>query len=143
MKPGAAIINISSVVAYEPSENIIDYAASKGAIMVFAKRPAPKGIRVNAVAPGPFWTLLQVTGGQPTDKLPSFARDTPIGRPGQPVELAGIYVLLASPESNYSMGQVYGAVGDGAVRKTRFLRPSSLILIPGTALVNRRNIWQA
>lgn len=115
MRPGAAIINTSSVVAYDPGENIIDYAATKGAIMVFtkglAKQLASKGIRVNAVAPGPFWTPLQVTGGQPTDKLPSFGKDTPLGRPGQPAELAGIYVLLASPESSYTTGHVYGAVG--------------------------------
>jgi NAD(P)-dependent dehydrogenase (short-subunit alcohol dehydrogenase family) len=72
---------------------------------------AKKGIRVNAVAPGPFWTALQVTGGQPPEKLASFGEDTPIGRPGQPAELAGIYVLLASPESSYATGQVYAAVG--------------------------------
>jgi NAD(P)-dependent dehydrogenase (short-subunit alcohol dehydrogenase family) len=76
-----------------------------------AKQLAKKGIRVNAVAPGPFWTALQVTGGQPADKLPSFGADTPIGRPGQPAELAGVYVLLASRESSFSTGQVYGAVG--------------------------------
>jgi len=115
LQPGATIINTTSVVAYDPSENIIDYAASKGAIMVFtkglAKQLAPKGIRVNAVAPGPFWTPLQVTGGQPPEKLPSFGQDTPIGRPGQPAELAAIYVLLASAESSYATGQVYGAVG--------------------------------
>ena len=101
--------------AYDPGENIIDYASTKGAIMIFtkalAKQLAPKGIRVNAVAPGPFWTPLQVTGGQPKDKLPSFGKDTPIGRPGQPAELAAVYVLLASPESSYATGQVYGAVG--------------------------------
>jgi NAD(P)-dependent dehydrogenase (short-subunit alcohol dehydrogenase family) len=115
LKAGATIINTASVNAYEPSENIIDYAATKGAIMIFtkglAKQLASKGIRVNAVAPGPFWTALQVTGGQPPDKLPSFGSDTPIGRPGQPAELAAIYVLLASPESSYATGQVYAAVG--------------------------------
>jgi NAD(P)-dependent dehydrogenase (short-subunit alcohol dehydrogenase family) len=115
LRPGSTIINTTSVVAYDPSENIIDYAASKGAIMVFtkglAKQLASKGIRVNAVAPGPFWTPLQVTGGQPPDKLPTFGEDTPLGRPGQPAELAAIYVLLASPESSYATGQVYGAVG--------------------------------
>jgi NAD(P)-dependent dehydrogenase (short-subunit alcohol dehydrogenase family) len=115
MQPGACIINTASINAYEPSENIIDYAATKGAIMIFtkglAKQLAKKGIRVNAVAPGPFWTPLQVTGGQPADKVPSFGEDTPIGRPGQPAELAGIYVLLASPESSYATGQVYAAVG--------------------------------
>jgi NAD(P)-dependent dehydrogenase (short-subunit alcohol dehydrogenase family) len=115
MKPGAAIINTASVNAYDPGEEIIDYAATKGAIMIFtkglAKQLAPKGIRVNAVAPGPFWTPLQVTGGQPAEKIPSFGQDTPMGRPGQPAELAGLYVLLASNEASFSTGQVFGAVG--------------------------------
>jgi NAD(P)-dependent dehydrogenase (short-subunit alcohol dehydrogenase family) len=115
MKPGATIINTASVNSYEPSEVMIDYAATKGAIMIFtkglAKQLAPKGIRVNAVAPGPFWTALQVTGGQPPDKIPHFGEDSPMGRAGQPAELAGIYVLLASPESSYSTGQVFAAVG--------------------------------
>lgn len=115
LKPGATIINTASVNAYDPGENIIDYAATKGAIMIFtkglAKQLAPKGIRVNAVAPGPFWTPLQVTGGQPPEKLATFGKDTPTGRAGQPAELAGIYVLLASQESSFSTGQVFGAVG--------------------------------
>ena len=115
MKAGSAIINTSSVNAYDPSENLLDYAATKSAIMIFtkglARQLASKGIRVNAVAPGPFWTPLQVTGGQPPDKLPGFGKDTPLGRPGQPAELAGVYVLLASGESSYATGQVYAAVG--------------------------------
>ena len=112
---GASIINTASVNAYDPGENIIDYAATKGAIMIFtkglAKQLAKQNIRVNAVAPGPFWTALQVTGGQSPDKIPTFGQDTPMGRPGQPAELAAVYVLLASPESSYATGQVYGAVG--------------------------------
>lgn len=115
LKPGATIINTASVNAYEPSENLIDYAATKGAIMIFskglAKQLAGKGVRVNVVAPGPFWTPLQVTGGQPPEKLPTFGADTPMKRPGQPAELAGVYVLLASSESSYATGQVYAAVG--------------------------------
>ena len=115
LQPGATIINTASVNAYNPGENIIDYAATKGAIMIFtkglAKQLASKGIRVNAVAPGPFWTPLQVTGGQPPEKLPKFGADTPLKRPGQPAELAAVYVLLASNESTYATGQVYGAVG--------------------------------
>ena len=115
MKRGSAIINTASVNAYDPGENIIDYAATKGAIMIFtkglAKQLAKQGIRVNAVAPGPIWTALQVTGGQPPHKIPSFGADTPMGRPGQPAELAAIYVLLASNEDSYSTGQVFGAVG--------------------------------
>ena len=115
LKPGSAIINTASVNAYDPGKEIIDYAATKGAIMIFtkglAKQLAPKGIRVNAVAPGPVWTALQVTGGQPPDKIPEFGADTPMGRPGQPAELASLYVLLASAESSFSTGQVFAAVG--------------------------------
>jgi NAD(P)-dependent dehydrogenase (short-subunit alcohol dehydrogenase family) len=113
--PGATIINTTSLNAYRPDEGIIDYAATKGAIMVFtkglAKQLVKKGIRVNAVAPGPIWTPLQPSGGQPPDKIPEFGRETPYGRPGQPVELAPLYVALAAPEASYSTGQVFGAVG--------------------------------
>jgi NAD(P)-dependent dehydrogenase (short-subunit alcohol dehydrogenase family) len=112
---GSTIINTASVNAYDPSVDILDYASTKGAIAIFtkglAKQLAKKGIRVNAVAPGPIWTPLQPSGGQQPAKLPNFGADTPMGRPGQPVELAPIYVLLASRESSYSTGQVYGAVG--------------------------------
>jgi NAD(P)-dependent dehydrogenase (short-subunit alcohol dehydrogenase family) len=115
MTAGSAIINTASVNAYDPGEYIVDYAATKGAIAIFtkglAKQLAKQGIRVNAVAPGPFWTPLQVSGGQPPGRLPEFGADTPLGRPGQPVELAPIYVLLASRESSYATGQVFGAVG--------------------------------
>jgi NAD(P)-dependent dehydrogenase (short-subunit alcohol dehydrogenase family) len=115
LRPGSTIINTTSVVAYDPPANLIDYAATKAAIMNFtkslAKQLATRGIRVNAVAPGPIWTPLQPSGGQMPDKLPSFGSDTPIGRPGQPAELAPLYVLLASSESSYSSGQVFGAVG--------------------------------
>ena len=117
MRPGSTIINTASVNAYDPGEDIIDYAATKGAIMIWTKglakqlAKAKKGIRVNAVAPGPIWTPLQVTGGQKPDKLPHFGADTPLGRAGQPAELAPLYVLLASEESSYSTGQVFGAVG--------------------------------
>src|SRR5262249_9722823 len=111
LSPGSTIINTASVNSYEPGRNIIDYAATKGAILIFtkglAKQLAHQGIRVNAVAPGPVWTPLQVTGGQPTDSLPNFGSDTPLGRPGQPVELASLYVALASEESSYSTGQVF------------------------------------
>ena len=117
MPPGSTIINTASVNAYDPGEDIIDYAATKGAIMIWTKGLAKqlakgkKGIRVNAVAPGPIWTPLQVTGGQKPEKLPQFGADTPLGRAGQPAELAPLYVLLASEESSYSTGQVFGAVG--------------------------------
>jgi hypothetical protein len=115
MAAGSAIINTASVNAYDPSPDILDYAATKGAIAIFtkalAKQLAKQGIRVNAVAPGPIWTPLQPSGGQEPQKLPMFGADTPLGRPGQPAELAPIYVLLASRESSFSTGQVFGAVG--------------------------------
>ena len=113
--PGSAIINTTSVNAYDPGENIIDYAATKGAIMIWtkglAKQLAAKGIRVNGVAPGPVWTPLQVTGGQAPDKIPDFGADTPMGRAAQPAELAPLYVALADPAFSYSTGQIFGAVG--------------------------------
>jgi NAD(P)-dependent dehydrogenase (short-subunit alcohol dehydrogenase family) len=117
LKPGASIINTSSVQAYDPSPNLLDYAQTKTAIVSFTKslaqQLAEKGIRVNAVAPGPYWTPLQSSGGQPPDKVMKFGEETAMGRPGQPVELAPVYVLLASEDSSYSTGQVYGASGGG------------------------------
>jgi hypothetical protein len=115
LSPGASIINTSSVQAYDPSENLLDYSQTKSAQVAFtkslAKQLAKKGIRVNAIAPGPYWTPLQVTGGQPQSKVEQFGSDSPMGRPGQPAELAPIYVLLASQESSYATGQVLGASG--------------------------------
>ncbi|MFX1678798.1 SDR family oxidoreductase [Mitsuaria sp. CC2] len=115
LKAGASIINTASVNSYDPGENLLDYATTKGAILIFtkglAKQLAKQGIRVNAVTPGPFWTPLQVCGGQTQEKLQKFGVDTPMGRAGQPAELAAVYVLLASSESSYATGQVYGASG--------------------------------
>jgi NAD(P)-dependent dehydrogenase (short-subunit alcohol dehydrogenase family) len=115
MAPGSAIINTTSVVAYDPPEDLVDYAMTKAAVMNFtksmAKQLAKKQIRVNGVAPGPIWTALQPSGGQDPKKLPQFGADTPLGRPGQPAELAPLYVLLASREATYSTGQIFGAVG--------------------------------
>ena len=109
LKPGSTIINTSSIQAYQPSENLLDYASTKAAINNFSKglaqQLAPKGIRVNVVAPGPIWTPLQTAGGQPSEELPSFGESTPLGRPGQPAELAPAYVFLASPESSYVIGE--------------------------------------
>lgn len=115
LEAGAAIINTSSVVAYDPPKILLDYSMTKAAIIAFtkalAKQLGEKGIRVNAVAPGPFWTPLQPSGGQPQEAVQSFGEDTPLGRPGQPVELSGVYVLLASQESSFTTGNVYGAAG--------------------------------
>jgi NAD(P)-dependent dehydrogenase (short-subunit alcohol dehydrogenase family) len=115
MTAGASIIQTTSEQAYDPSENLVDYAMTKAAMMSFtksmAKQLGPKGIRVNGVAPGPIWTPLQVSGGATQEKLVSFGGDTPLGRPGQPVELASIYVQLAAADASYATGQVYGAAG--------------------------------
>lgn len=115
LAPGAAIINTSSVQAYQPSETLLDYAQTKAAIAAFtkslARQLAPEGIRVNAVAPGPYWTVLQACGGQPQEKLEQFGASAPLGRPGQPAEIAPLYVTLASDESSYSSGQVWCSDG--------------------------------
>lgn len=106
---GASIINTTSVQAYDPSPTLLDYASTKAAINAFTKglavQLAPRGIRVNAVAPGPIWTPLQVSDGQPKDALPEFGHNVPLGRAGQPVELAPAYVFLASAESSYVVGE--------------------------------------
>lgn len=115
MPAGSSIINTSSVTTYDPPVNLLDYSLTKAGIANFSKGLAKqligKGIRVNAVAPGPFWTPLQVSGGQTMEKLKTFGGDTPLGRPGQPAEIAPLYVLLASTEASYVTGQVYGASG--------------------------------
>ncbi len=118
LKPGATIINTSSVQAYDPSASLLDYAQTKASIVSFTKslaqQLAKKGIRVNAVAPGPYWTPLQASGGQPPEKVQKFGEEVSLGRPGQPAEIAPIYVLLASAESSFATGQVYGSTGGGS-----------------------------
>jgi NAD(P)-dependent dehydrogenase (short-subunit alcohol dehydrogenase family) len=115
LKPGACIIGTASEQAYDPSPDLYDYAQTKAATMNYvkslAKQLGPKGIRVNAVAPGPIWTPLQVSGGAPMEKLEKFGGQTPLGRPGQPAELGSIYVQLAAADASYANGQVYGAAG--------------------------------
>lgn len=115
LKPGSSIIGTTSVQAYDPSEDLYDYAQTKAAttnyIKSLAKQLGSKGIRVNGVAPGPIWTPLQVSGGATQEKLQEFGAQTPLGRPGQPVELASIYVQLAANDASFSTGQVYGASG--------------------------------
>lgn len=115
MPEGSVIIVTSSVQAYDPSENLFDYAQTKAANVAFvkslAKQLGPKGIRVNGVAPGPVWTPLQTSGGQPQEAIVNFGEATPLGRPGQPAELASIYVQLADSEASYATGQIYGAAG--------------------------------
>ena len=115
MPAGAAVINTTSIQSYQPSAGLLDYASSKGAITSFTKGLSQmlieKGIRVNAVAPGPIWTPLQTSHGQPPEKFASFGTDTPMGRMGQPAELAPTYVFLASQESSYITGEIIGVTG--------------------------------
>jgi NAD(P)-dependent dehydrogenase (short-subunit alcohol dehydrogenase family) len=115
LKPGSVIISTTSEQAYDPSEDLYDYAQTKAANMnsvkSLAKQLGPKGIRVNGVAPGPIWTPLQVSGGATQEKLVKFGGDTPLGRPGQPLELASIYVQLAASDASYANGQIYGSSG--------------------------------
>ena len=110
LKPGSAIINCTSVTMYKGSPQLLDYSATKGAITAFtrslAKNLVKQGIRVNAVAPGPIWTPLNPFGGQPPEKIPEFGKDTPMGRPGQPNEVAPSFLFLACEDSSYMIGQV-------------------------------------
>lgn len=119
LPPGAAIITTASIQAYEPSAHLLDYATTKAGIVAYTKALAEqlieKGIRVNAVAPGPFWTVLQPSGGQFPEKVEKFGQNSAFGRPGQPVELAPIYVLLASQEGSYITGEVFGVTGGKGV----------------------------
>ncbi len=115
LQPGSVIIGTTSEQAYDPSPDLYDYAQTKAATMNYikslAKQLGPKGIRVNGVAPGPIWTALQVSGGATQEKLVKFGGQTPLGRPGQPAELASIYVQLAANDASYATGQVYGSSG--------------------------------
>lgn len=115
LQSGSSIINVSSIQAYEPSSSLLDYAATKAGINNFtvnlAAEVGPRGIRVNAVAPGPIWTPLQ-PATQKTEKITSFGADTPLGRAGQPVECASAFVFLAAPsEAGYVSGTVVGVTG--------------------------------
>lgn len=114
LKPGASIITTSSIQAFNPSPQLIDYAMTKAAQVAFTKALAqqlgPRGVRVNAVAPGPIWTPLIPATSWP-DKVPTFGQDTPLGRAGQPAELAHAYVFLASPENSYVSGAIVPVTG--------------------------------
>ncbi|MES2437121.1 MAG: SDR family oxidoreductase [Patescibacteria group bacterium] len=118
MKPGGSIINTVSIQAYDPSFILLPYAASKGGFVALTKGLAEqlieKGIRVNAVAPGPIWSPLN-THASPPEKLKQFGEKSAFGRPGQPVELAPVYVLLASDEASYITGEIYGVTGGDGI----------------------------
>jgi len=115
LRPGSTIIGTTSEQANDPTPDLYDYAQTKAAtsnyVRSLAKQLAPKGIRVNGVAPGPIWTPLQVSGGATQEKLKTFGAKTPMARPGQPVELASIYVQLAASDASYATGQIYAATG--------------------------------
>ena len=116
---GASVITTASVQAYDPSAILLDYATTKAGIVAYTKALAAqlieKGVRANVVAPGPFWTPLQPSGGQPQEKVKQFGSQSQFGRPGQPVEIAPVYVLLASQEGSYITGEVYGVTGGAGI----------------------------
>jgi NAD(P)-dependent dehydrogenase (short-subunit alcohol dehydrogenase family) len=115
LEPGSCIIGTTSEQAYDPSPDLYDYAQTKAATMNYvkslAKQFGPRGIRVNGVAPGPVWTPLQISGGASAQKYEHFGNTTALGRPGQPAELASIYVQLASNDGSFTTGNIYGAGG--------------------------------
>jgi NAD(P)-dependent dehydrogenase (short-subunit alcohol dehydrogenase family) len=116
---GAAVITTASIQAYQPSPILLDYATTKAGIVAYtkalAKQLIEKGVRANVVAPGPVWTALQPSGGQPDEKVENFGKDSDFGRPAQPAELAPVYVLLASPEASFINGEVFGVTGGKGV----------------------------
>jgi len=115
MKPGSAIIQSTSVQAYDPSEDLVAYALTKSAVVCFtksmAKQLGPTASVLSAVTRGPIWTPLQVSGGAAMEKLENFGSHTPLGRPGQPAELASIYVQLAAEDTSFATVRVHGAAG--------------------------------
>jgi NAD(P)-dependent dehydrogenase (short-subunit alcohol dehydrogenase family) len=116
LQPGSTVIVTSSIQGYQPSPTLVDYASTKAAEKAFVQALggqwiASKGVRVNAVAPGPVWTPLQSSGGQPQEMIEKFGSEVPIKRPGQPVELAPVYVFLTTQESSYVIGETYGVTG--------------------------------
>lgn len=116
LQAGATVIVTSSIQAYSPSAHLVDYASTKAAEKAFVQALggqwiASKGVRVNAVAPGPIWTPLQPSGGQPQEGVQTFGEQVPMKRPGQPAELAPVYVFLTSHESSYVIGETYGVTG--------------------------------
>jgi NAD(P)-dependent dehydrogenase (short-subunit alcohol dehydrogenase family) len=118
LPPGAAVINTASVVAFDPPEDLLDYSTTKAGIIAFtqslAKQLARRGVRVNAIAPGPYWTPLQPSGGQLPGNVANFGAETPYGRPGQPAEIAPLFVQLADPTASYTSGNVYPSTGGRA-----------------------------
>lgn len=119
LPPGASVITTASIQAYDPSAILLDYATTKAGIVAYTKALAKQllenGVRANVVAPGPFWTPLQSSGGQPEEKVMKFGTESSFGRPGQPVEIAPVYVLLASQEGSFINGEVFGVTGGAGI----------------------------
>ena len=115
LPPGSTIVTTASLETWQASPERLDYASTKGAINTLSKglaqQLAEKGIRVNTVAPGPTWTALQISGGIPEDEIPGYGSDTPLGRAGQPAELAPAYVFFSSPESSFVVGATLSVNG--------------------------------
>jgi NAD(P)-dependent dehydrogenase (short-subunit alcohol dehydrogenase family) len=114
LKPGASILNTTSIQAYQPGENLVAYAATKAAVLSMTKSVAKlameQGVRVNAIAPGPVWTPL-IPSTMPSEKVDKFGENTLFKRPAQPIELARLFVFLASEDASYVTGEVFGATG--------------------------------
>lgn len=119
MKAGGSVILTTSVQAFDPTDFLMDYAMTKSAQVSLIKSLNPgfleKGLRINGVAPGPIWTALQISGGQPQEVVEKFGLNSPLGRAGQPAELAGVYVLLASEDASYISGEVYAVTGGSPI----------------------------
>ncbi|MET4796328.1 NAD(P)-dependent dehydrogenase (short-subunit alcohol dehydrogenase family) [Bradyrhizobium japonicum] len=145
LKPGSCIIGTTSEQAYDPSPDLYDYAQTKAATMNYvkslAKQLASKGIRVNGVAPGPIWTPLQVSGGATMEKLEKFGGMTPLGRPGQPAELASIYVQLAAADASYATGQVYGSAGGSVIAERELGNHHRLLSFTKLSWRTCRQLW--
>ena len=119
LKSGAAIVNCTSITMYKGASILLDYSSTKGAITAFTRSLSEnlieRGIRVNGVAPGPIWTPLNPFGGQPADKVPTFGEDSPMGRAGEPNEVAPSFLFLACQDSSYMSGQVLHPNGGSVV----------------------------
>lgn len=119
MPPGGTIINVTSTQGFDPSPGLLDYASTKffirGFTQAFSQQAIERGVRVNAIAPGPFWTVLQPSHGQPMEKVENFGKGSAMGRPGQPAELASTFVFLATQESAYMIGETIGATGGNPI----------------------------
>jgi NAD(P)-dependent dehydrogenase (short-subunit alcohol dehydrogenase family) len=147
MKPGSVIISTSSEQAYDPSPNLYEHAQTKTATMNFtkslARQLAHRGIRVNTVAPGPIWTPLQVSGGATQKKIQGFGASTPMGRSGQPAELASIYVQLAASDASYATGLSVGQLGGRRPALSKSLKSEDNLCGATKSRLTRIDSWMS